>query len=120
MILNLPFKEWFFYHEKPVEIVLRIGTLEDLCEELKIEFWQISDYLKKDDLGFSSLLLYHGYLTACEKKFKKPKYNRTHAIIWYNYISAEEKKKFIDLMTALFGKISAAYKGDTDKKKVAD
>jgi len=115
MILKLPFKKWFYYKEKPVEIILNIGTLEALCEDLKIEFWQIPDSVKKDDTGFSSMLLYYGYLTACEKKFRKPKYSKLHAIVWFNYMSVDEKKKFALLMTELFGKISNAYKS---KKKV--
>ena len=115
MILRLPFKKWFYYKEKPIDIILNIGTLESVCDDLKIEFWQITDYIKKDDLGFSSLLLYYGYITACEKRFRRPKYTKLHAIVWSNYMSADEKKKFLELMTGLFGRITKAYKG---KKKV--
>ena len=116
MTLNLPFKHLFFYKEKPIEIVLNIGTLEAICDDLKIDFWQIGEKVKENEFDFSSLLLYYGYITACQKKYKKPKYNKTHASIWYNYMSIPEKKKFIQMMTELFGKMSSAYKGD--KKKV--
>jgi len=117
MKLSLPFKSWFFYKEKPVEITFNIGTLEALCNDLKINFWQIPDYVKTNDFDFSSLLLYHGYVTTCEKKYRKPKYTKHHASIWYNYMSVDEKKKFIGMMTELFGKISEQYRGE-DKKKV--
>jgi hypothetical protein len=110
MILSLPFKHLFFYKEKPVEIIFRIGTLEDLCEELKIEFWQITDYLKNSEFDFSYMLLYYGYLTACQRSHRKPKYSRDHAVIWYNYMSMEEKKKFLQMLTELFGKVSGSYK----------
>lgn len=110
MILNLPFKHLFFYKEKPVEITFRIGTLEDLCDELGIEFWQITDYLKENEFDFSYLLLFHGYLTACHRSYRKPKYTKVHAAVWYNYMSVDEKKKFLQMLTELFGKVSGSYK----------
>jgi len=118
MILNLPFKSWYGVKEKPVEVILRLGTLEDLCDELGIDFWQIKDFMTKNDFDFSHLLLWHGYKTACEKNCKPVKHGKEKAIIWYEYINATEKKKFVDEMIVLFGKLVKAYKPSDSKKKV--
>jgi len=115
MKIKLPFKAWSGIREKEVDIILKIGTLEDLCEELGIEFWQIKDYMTKNSFDFSHLLLWYGYLTACEKNHTKVKYGKEKAAIWYEYMSQTEKTKFINEMSVLFGKIVKAYSG---KKKV--
>ena len=117
MILKLPFKKSLFYPEREIEIMLRIGTLEDVCEDLGISFWQIKEFMQKNANDFSSLLLYHGYLTACQRKGVKVKYGKSHAFTWYEYMSVTEREKFIAEMTVLFGKIVESYR-PKDKKKV--
>ena len=117
MILKLPFKKAWYYREKPIEIMLRIGTLEDVCEDLNIKFYEIKESMTKNSFDFSVMLLYHGYLTACEKKGIKVKYDKVQAAIWYEYMSVKEKEKFIQEMTVLFGKMIEAYK-PIGKKKV--
>jgi hypothetical protein len=117
MILKLPFKKVWYYKEKPIEILLRLGTLEDLCEDLKIEFWQIKDYMLKNEFDFSHLLLYYGYVMACNKRGQLPKYTKTHAALWLEYMSATEKKKYIEGMTELFGKVVKSYRAEKSKKK---
>lgn len=115
--MRLAFKNWGFgYSEKEVEIVLNIGTLEAVCKALNIEFWQITDEVKKNNFDFTVELLYQGYLTACKEKFKKPKYDRIKAILWNENMSKEASKEFMDKMTNLFGEISKVNK--TTKKKV--
>lgn len=116
MILKLPFKKAFYYTEKPIEIILRIGSLEDLCDELGLKFWQVKDYMQKNDIDFSVNLLWHGYLTACEKRGIRKKYNKKHAAMWYEYMTVSEKQKFVSEIKVLFGKIIESY--SPDKKKV--
>lgn len=115
MILNLPFKKWFYFTEKPVEVNLNLGVLEDTCKHFGIDFWQITETIKDKDFDFSVELLYQGYLDGCRRGYKKPKYNRIHAGIWYEYMSVSEKGKYLELMRALFGSVSKSYGG---KKKV--
>lgn len=117
MILNLPFKKAWYYTEKPIEIILRIGTLEDLCDDLKLHFWELKEFMEKSEFDFGYLLLYHGYITCCQKKGIRIKYNKSHAVIWYEYMSAKEKVKFKTEMTVLFGKFIESYK-PVSKKKV--
>ena len=105
--------------EIEIEVILRIGTLEDLCDDLGIQFYEIKDFMTKNSFDFSHLLLYHGYVTACEKKRPPvaPVYTQVHAALWYEYLSVTEKTKFINEMAVLFGKMVKAYK-PIDKKKV--
>jgi hypothetical protein len=113
MILKLPYKPFRrlpYMTERPVEIILRVGTLEDVCDELMIDFWQIKDFMNKNDFDFSHLLLYHGYLTACQKRYEKPIYTKQQAAIWYEFMSTTEKKKFIQEIGSLFGKLVKSYK----------
>lgn len=93
-----------------------MGSLEDLCDELGLKFWQVKDYMQKNDYDFSVLLLWHGYLTACEKKGIRKKYSKRHARMWYEYMTVSEKQKFIEEVRVLFGKIIESYK-PSDKKK---
>ena len=125
MILKLPFKKAWYYRERPIEIILRIGTLEDLCERLNIGFWQIKQYMIDHDFDYCTALLWHGYITALtenykatkRRKYQTPRYTLSDAAIWYEYMSTTEKKKFIQEMTVLFGKMIEAYK-PIGKKKV--
>ena len=113
--MRLAFKNFSFgYTLKEVPITLKIGTLEDTCNTLGIEFWQMGDYLKKENIDFITELLYQGYVTACKESFKKPKYSRIKAIIWYEHMTKEAQKEFMGLMTDLFGKLQKS----GDKKKV--
>lgn len=119
MILKLPyrpFKNMPYMTERDIDIMLRIGSLEDLCDRLGIEFWQIKDYMTKNNDDFYHLLLYHGYLTSCQKRYEKPKFTEANAVIWYQYMNISEKKKFISEISLLFGKMVKTYK--SDKKKV--
>ena len=120
--MKLAFKNWGFgFTEKEIPISLKIGTLEDLCKELKIEFWQIGTVIKESDFDFMSELLYQGYLTAYKERLSDlrfsrlgliiyillhPKYDRVKAILWNEHISKESQKELLLLMTALFGEIT--------------
>jgi hypothetical protein len=113
--MKLAFKRLAFgFTEKDVPILLKIGTLEDVCTELKIEFWQISDYIQKEDFEFSVEVLYQGYLTACKERFQKPKYDRVKATIWHEHMSQSAQKEYVQMMTELLGKVTKTF----TKKKV--
>jgi predicted nucleic acid-binding OB-fold protein len=113
--MKLAFKKFGIgFTEKDVPILLNIGTLEAVCNELGIEFWQITDSIKSNNIDFTIELLWQGYLTACKEKFKKPKYKKIQACIWYEHLSQSAQKEFTEIMTDLFGKISKTYV----KKKV--
>jgi len=116
MILQLPFKTFGYFKEKPVEILLNIGTLEDMCERLGIEFYEIGDLLQDSNIDFVTQLLYYGYLTACQKSYKKPKYNKVHAQYWASHMSAESKEGFAKLLTELLGKAKKIAEADSKKK----
>lgn len=116
MILNLPFKKWFYFTEKPIDIRLDLGVLEDTCKVFSIDFWQI-DSARINEFDFSVELLYQGYLDGCKEKFKRPVYNKIHAGIWYEYMSVKEKEKYAGMMRDLIGSVVKAYK-PVSKKKV--
>jgi hypothetical protein len=114
--MRLAFKRLGFgFKEKEVEIILNLGTLEAVCKALGIEFWQITDELKKNAIDFTVELLYQGYITACKERFRKPRYDKTKAIIWHEYMSQSTQKEFSEMITVLFGEITKA----TVKKKEA-
>ena len=98
---------------KEVPVTLKIGTLEDTCEYMGLEFWQAGEASKSGN-DFVSELLYQGYLTACKESFKKPKYDRIKSIIWYENMSQTAQKEFTEMISGLYGKIT----GKEDKKKV--
>lgn len=113
--MNLPFKRRFGlgYVEREVPIALNLGTLEAVCKALKIDFWQISETIKKSDYDFVIELLFQGYITACKDRYERPKFTLLHAVIWKEYMSHKAQKEFADMMTELFGSITKA----TVKKK---
>jgi hypothetical protein len=114
--MRLVFKRYVFgFVEKDIPVVLNIGTLEAVSKALGIEFWQIAAEMKRDAFEFGVQLLYQGYLTACKESFKKPKYTELHAVIWYEHMSKEATKEFMDMMTRLFGEITKTW---ARKKKV--
>lgn len=115
--MKLAFKNKFYgYSEKEVDIVLNIGTLEAVCTSLDIEFYQITD--KITDFEFTSELIYQGYITACQLKYQKPKYNLLHAILWNEHMSKEAQKEFITKMQDLFGRITKMAEVPDIKKKM--
>ena len=110
MILQLPFKSGLsFIREKPVEIILNIGTLEDLCDSRGIKFYELPENITTD-------LLYFGYLTACQKAYRKPKYSKEDAEFWSEHMSANALRDYTKLLTELFGKAQDMTIPD-DKKK---
>jgi len=116
MILLLPFKNFGFYREKPVEILLNIGTLEDMCESLGIGFQELEGYINKSNEDFTFHLLYYGYLTACQKNYKKPKYTKLEAQYWVSHLSITSRKSLTELLVQLFGKLQKLAKGEVKKK----
>jgi hypothetical protein len=120
------------YKEKDVDIVLNFGTLESLCRDLNIDFFQIDIIAKKDRVLFMTNLLYHGYLTNYQecftevrKKgklfawlflFRNPLYDKVNALIWYEKMSQEAQKELTQKMIALSGEIK---KLSGSKKKVS-
>jgi hypothetical protein len=121
--MKLAFKRRAFgFTVKDVPIELRIGTLEDTCKELDVEFNQISDTIKNNEVDFFTEFLYQGYITAMCEKLKrvgnaKVEYNRIQSILWYEYMSIEAKRELQKLMAELFGEIKNM-SGKEVKKKV--
>lgn len=112
--MKLVFKNKFIgYTEKDIEITLNIGTLEAVCKALGIDFNDISETIKSKNYDFTVQLLYQGYITACKDRYKKPKYNLFHAVLWNEKMSKEASVEFAAKMTELFGEIAK-----TTKKKV--
>jgi len=119
MYLNLPFRFLSFYKDKPVNIVLNMGTLEDICNDVSIDFWELDAFAKDEAQLFMQLILHHGYITGCKERFAKPKYNRKHSMDWANNINATESAKLFILISELFGKFKKPEitEGKTEKKK---
>ncbi len=117
LFFKRPFGFGFIERDVPVEF--KIGTLEDTCLALDIDFWKIKDFVKKNEFDFMSEFLYQGYLMAMFEILKrdrkaKIKYSRVNAIIWYEHMSGESRKELNAKITALSSGIMKL----TDKKKV--
>ena len=117
--MKLAFKNWSIgFTEKEVKVTFNLGTLESVCKALNIEFWQISDEVKKNNFEFTVELLYQGYITACKDSYQKPKYNRLNACIWNENMSKGATKELMQKMTDLFGEITKMSGKQSVKKKV--
>ena len=114
--MRLAFKNRFSfgYSLKEVEITLNIATLEALCEDNELEFYDIGNDKKITPYDFMTELLYHGYITACKNKYKKPGYTKTQAIIWNENLSQTARKELQVKINELVGKTTKL----TSKKKV--
>ena len=110
--LKVPFKRGPFQIEKELDFLFKIGTIEAACERLGVEFWQMSE---ADSYDFTLAILFEGYLTACQRQYKKPKYNFSHAVYWMEYMSRPESVKFADFMKELMGRLREST--GTEKKK---
>lgn len=113
--MKLAFKNRFSfgYFEREVPIMINMGTLEAAGKQVGVEFWEIPEKVKDKSYDFILAILYQGYLTACKESFKKPKYNFSHAVVWYEYISQKSQVEFTGMMQEFIGKIKGP-----DKKKV--
>jgi hypothetical protein len=106
-------KEGYSYFFADVPITLKIGTLEDMCLELKIEFYEIGE-LATNDLAFlMTNLLYFGYITACKESFTKPVYSKDNAPIWFENISQQSYNELASKIQILMGEMA-----NMNKKKV--
>jgi hypothetical protein len=114
--MRLAFKNWGFgYTLKEVEIVINLASVELACEELKIDLFQMADYAKKNAFDYMTELLYAGYVIACQKRYKKPKYGKEKAIIWNENMSVEARTEFGNKINVFITGITVPQKG---KKKV--
>ena len=102
MYINLPFRKFGFNYRRPVNIVLNLGTLEDICNEAQIEFHEVGDFITENGVEFSRLLLYHGYLNACKYDRKKPKFKYNQSLRWASNITAVEQAKIFSLVKEMF------------------
>jgi hypothetical protein len=114
--MKLAFRNKIFggYRDKEVPIELRIGTFEDIKASKGIDFDDMGKMMKDDLDKFMVILLYYGYLTACQKSYKKPKYGESKAYVWYAKMDQEARKEINNKMMILFGEM----KGLGSKKKV--
>ena len=97
----------FGYSLKEVEIVVNMAAIELACEQLKINFWQMSDYAKKQPFDYMTELLYASYVTACRNRFKKPEHGKEKAIIWNENMSITAKNEFSEKINVfVFGMVN--------------
>ena len=83
MYLDLPFNR---RRNRTVKVILNLGVLENICDEAKIEFHQLREYISNNGGDFAKQLLYYGYLAGCIEDRKKPKYTKEHADVWVKKI----------------------------------
>ena len=120
MYIHLPFNFLGLplYKDRPVDIVLNMGTLESICDDAKIEFWELDKLVKDDPHYFMQMMLYYGYVTSCQKRYKRIKYTKADALRWANNINVTESAKLYILISELFGKLQkVADDKDIVKKK---
>lgn len=128
--MKLAFKnKGYGFSEKKVEIILNLGTLESVCKDLGIEFFEIGNTAKVTPDDFRTELLYQGYAVAYKERilearkrgrialfielFNRPFYNKEKAFVWNEYLSQSALKEFNDKVSLLMGEISRT----TIKKK---
>ena len=121
IVLKVPFRKRWRYKERELFFCFNIGALEYATKDvLKIDLWQITEYLENKD-NFNSKydlnvgILYGGYLMACLKLGQIPKYKIGHAAGWAEYMSKSESEKFATELGRLFGEMGEA--GEKKKKK---
>lgn len=114
--MKLAFKRIFGYIEKEVPIQFNISTLISVSKALGIDFNEIVETAKNKPDEFMTELLWQGYITSCKEKYKKPKYTRSYALVWYNHLSKEAYKELNELILILFGEMPQ--KGKYKKKEV--
>ena len=111
MKIKVPFKTWKVIIEKEVDFVFNIGTLEIATEDiLGCDLFEVGE---KNPYDVHVAILYAAYLRACEKQFKKPKYNMVHSIFWKNHMSEDSQAMFLKAVQDLLGKMS----GKKEEKK---
>ena len=111
MILKVPFRTGPFFREKNVEFIFKIATLEQATEEiLKCDLWEVESQNAYD---VNVALLLAAYQVACQKRYKKPKYNIHDAAFWMEHMSKESQTAFIEAVKELTGKMT---KGKEKKK----
>lgn len=98
------------FFEREVPIMLRIGTLEDIKDAKGVDFNQMGEMIKTDPDEFMRLLLYHGYLTSCQKRYQKPLYKEKHSYFWYIKMDQEARKEINTQMNVLFGEMQGGNK----------
>lgn len=100
----------YFFADVP--ITLKIGTLEDMRLELKIEFYEIGELAIKDLAFLMTNLLYFGYITACKESFIKPVHSKDNATIWFENISQQSYNELANKIQILMGEMA-----NVNKKK---
>ena len=112
MKIKVPFRKGIFLREREIEFIFKIATLEDACEQLKIDFHEMSDV---DGYDFGLAVLYNAYLQGCKTRFKKPKYGFHHAVAWNEMMSKESRDKVAECMRELMGSLKKGEKGEKKK-----
>jgi hypothetical protein len=111
MKIKVPFKHWKLLVEKEIEFVFSIATLEEATEGvLKCDLWEVDT---QNPYDVNVAILFAGYLVACQKAYKKPKYKLEHAIFWTEHMSKSSQEMFLKAVKDLLGKLS---KGGEKKK----
>ena len=114
MIIRVPFKRGILLREKDVDFMFTTGALEYTTKNiLGIELYQIADYLKGEingDYDLNVAVLYGAYYYSCMRRFKKPKYKLSHAVVWYEYMSTSSREQFTKAFVDLLGELTVEKK----------
>lgn len=113
MKIKVPFKKGILLREKYLDFIFNIGCLEDACNDLGIEFHQMSEV---DSYDFSLSVLYNAYRQGCMRRFRRPRYKMAHAIVWNEHMGRESKKLVAEGMTDLMGKLKRSAGSEVKKK----
>ena len=109
----MPFKFGPAIIEKEVKFLFNLSALETATNEiLECDIWQVSEI---EPARLNVAILYAGYLTACRKDYRKPKYKEVHAAYWISHMSQESTTEFVRSINELMGKMKS--KGGEEKKK---
>ena len=112
MKIKVPFKTWKVITEKEIDFIFRIGTLEDACDILGCDLWEVE---KQNPYDVNVAILFAGYKFARNtgRKNKFLDYNLNHAVFWMEHMSKDSQGKFLKAVQDLLGKMT----GKKEEKK---
>lgn len=105
------------YYEQDVTFLFRFVTLGIIAEEMDIEIYELFDRTTLSDKEVSSVLIWAGYLSACQKNYTKPVYTKKDAEFWNEYMSTTSRQEITKQFTELLGKLQKGKEGEGVKKK---
>lgn len=118
--LKMPVRTGRWVIERDVPFLFKIMTLELIAEDLKLPLEDIfkENVIKSEDMTLA--IVWCGYLAACKELYKKPKYKRSNAERWNEFMPKSTRDKMMVDVGILLASLTKDGKGKEplgEKKK---